>query len=137
MFLIQSIVSFIQSITMTTTLSISPGDSPPLEIYSLARLCTTGDIIANEPVHAAFCSELDAYYKRGYQPSDLWPVLLTAVKHCRPGMIKLLLSHGLPLQTMHVCEAVKTGSKEVFEAFLASGWDLNEQLGMFNPPVLA
>jgi hypothetical protein len=110
---------------------------PPLEITTLARLCFTGDITANDDINLAFHSELETYYKHGHRSLDLWPVLLTAIQYERPGIITLLLSRGLQLNSMYVYEAVATGSKDVFEAFLKSGWDLNKPLGTFDPPVLA
>ena len=122
---------------MTTTLSISSMNPPPSEISSLARLCFAGDIIANDDINLAFHSEFETYLKHGHRSVDLWPVLLTAIQHKRPGIIALLLSRGLQLNSMYVYEAVATRSKEVFDAFLKSGWDLNKPLSTFDPPVLA
>lgn len=117
-------------------MSFSPDVLPPSEIPFLARLCITGDL-EHINVNSTFHAKLDAYFQKGHQTPELWPVLLAAVEYARPKIITLLLSQGLAIHQMHVLQAVRTKSKEVLQALLDSGWDINQPLDTFYPPVLA
>ncbi|KAJ8114970.1 hypothetical protein OPT61_g3272 [Boeremia exigua] len=108
---------------------------PPSEISLLARLCIEGDV-DNDDISSAFHSDLNAYLAPCNPPSDLWPVLLAAIDHCRPGIITLLFCQGLSILPLFLERAVEVGSKAVFKAFLDNGCDLNKPLRQFCPPVL-
>lgn len=41
------------------------------------------------------------------------------------------------MNEMYIRQAIETRSKEVFEAFIESGWDVNETWDNLHPPVLA
>lgn len=122
---------------MVTTPAVHPVDPPPpREITDLARLCLQGDL-EHDDINLAFQTNLQAYSRQGHQMSLLWTVLFAAVQYARPRIFTLLLSQGLQLHPMYVEQAVSTGSKEVFQAFLDNGWNVNEPLYSFRPPVLA
>jgi hypothetical protein len=109
---------------------------PPKEISDLARLCYIGDIDVND-VNETFRNDLEAFKHRGHPLCELWPVLFSAVQSARPEIIKLLLSEGLVMNEMYIEQAIETRSREVFQAFIDSGWDVNTPWDELHPPVLA
>ncbi|KAF1958345.1 ankyrin [Byssothecium circinans] len=109
---------------------------PPEEISYLSQLCYFGDL-DDKAVHTAFRNSLEAFEQNGRSLRELWPVLLSAVQSARPHIIKLLLSRGLEMNEMYIKQAIQTRSKEVFQAFLESGWDVNMLWDNFHPPILA
>jgi hypothetical protein len=98
---------------------------PPEEISALSQLCHLGDL-DNQDVNVAFRRGLEVFERKNQSLCELWPVLLSAVQSARPKIIKLLLSRGLRMNEMYIRQAIKTRSKEVFEAFIENGWDVNE-----------
>lgn len=98
--------------------------APPKEIFDLSRLCYIGEFNDNH-VNVAFRTGLEAFEQRSHSLLELWPALLSAVQSARPEIIKLLLSRGLVMNEMYIRQAIETKLKEVFEAFLESGWDVN------------
>jgi hypothetical protein len=115
---------------------VSNSSPPPEEISHLAHICYSGDL-DNDDVNEVFRSSLEAFEQKGFSLLELWPVLLSAVQSARPKIIKLLLSRGLVMNEMYISQAILTPSKEVFQAFLESGWDINAPLNSFHPPMLA
>jgi hypothetical protein len=109
---------------------------PPSEISALAQLCYEGDL-GDKRIDETFYECLRAYERENHPLDELWPVLLSAVELNRPGIIKFLLSRGLPMNEMYINQAIKTRSKEVFQAFFDCGWDVNTTWNNFRPPVLA
>ncbi|KAI1666360.1 Ankyrin repeat protein [Pyrenophora tritici-repentis] len=106
---------------------------PPIEITTLARICRVGDLDDDQSFH----DELESFERKGHRSVELWPVLFSAVRHARPQIIKLLFSRGLAMNQMYIKQAIQTRSRDVFQAFIDSGWDVNEPWVNFHPPVLA
>lgn len=124
---------------MASTTILPPADNPgppPEEISHLSRICYIGDLDVND-VNVTFRNCLEAFEQTGHSMLELWPVLLSAVQSARPEIIKLLLSRGMVMNEMYIRQAIETRSKEVFQAFLDSGWDVNTLWDNFYPPVLA
>ncbi|RMZ72423.1 Ankyrin repeat [Pyrenophora seminiperda CCB06] len=109
---------------------------PPIEITLLARLTLIGDL-DNEKVNKQYHTHLDAYLEKGFPIYLLWPALLAAIEDARPLAVKTLLSRGMEISRMFVIQAINTKSKEVFQVLIDSGWDINEPVDTFYPPVLA
>ena len=113
--------------TLPPATNINP---PPVEITKLAQICCIGDLDV-DTVNESFHSNLASFEQKGHRLLELWPVLFSAVRCARPEIIKLLLlCRGLAMNQMYIKLAIKTRSKEVFQAFIDSGWDVNK-------PVLA
>ncbi|KAF1843450.1 ankyrin [Cucurbitaria berberidis CBS 394.84] len=124
---------------MAATTIHPPADNPgppPEEISYLSRICYIGDLDVNV-VNETFRNGLEAFEQKGHSLLELWPVLLSAVQSARPKIIKLLLSRGLVMNEMYIRQAIETRSKQVFQAFLESGWDVNTLWDNFHPPILA
>ena len=120
----------------TTTFPPANTDPPPEEISDLAQVCSIGDLNVGY-VNETFRNVLEAFKQKGHPLAELWPVLLSAVQSIRPGIIKLLLSEGLVMNEMYIRQAIETRSKDVFQAFFDSGWDVNTIWDNLHPPVLA
>lgn len=123
---------------MASTVTLPPANNtpPPEEISNLAQICYFGDLDVND-VNETFRNALEAFKQKGHPLCELWPVLLSAVQSARPEIIKLLLSEGLVMNEMYIRQAIETRSKEVFQAFIESGWDVNMIWDNLHPPVLA
>ncbi|KAE8832169.1 hypothetical protein P3342_013139 [Pyrenophora teres f. teres] len=109
---------------------------PPIEITTLARICRIGDL-DDDDVNRSFHDDLESFERKGHRLLELWPVLFSAVRYARPQIIKLLFSRGLAMNQMYIKQAIQTRSKDVFQAFIESGWDVNKPWVNFHPPVLA
>ncbi|KAH8723977.1 hypothetical protein GQ44DRAFT_760693 [Phaeosphaeriaceae sp. PMI808] len=103
---------------------------PPKEVATLTRVCILGDL-DDDSVRKFFENELQAYTQHGHPLNLLWPVLLAAVEYARSRIIKHLLAQ------MHIQQAIKSRSKEVFEAFLDNGWDAHNLVDTFYHSALA
>ncbi|KAF2793655.1 ankyrin [Melanomma pulvis-pyrius CBS 109.77] len=124
---------------MASSTILPPAENPsppPGEISDLSRICYIGDLDVND-VNVNFRNGLESFEQTGHSLRELWPVFLSAVQSARPEIIKLLLSRGLAVNEMYIRQAIETRSKEVFQAFFDSGWDVNTVWDNFHPPILA
>ncbi|KAJ5926872.1 hypothetical protein N7516_008645 [Penicillium verrucosum] len=62
--------------------------------------------------------------------------MVDAVRHDDAQFAEALLSHGLPLHPDYALGAAKWKAKNVLEALLKNGWNINKPISDAQPPVL-
>ncbi|KAL1637624.1 hypothetical protein SLS58_009227 [Diplodia intermedia] len=107
---------------------------PPKEVTRLVRECILGRLDQVKEIFQGYLENPDHAESRLY---GFWPVLLTAIEYNQPEIVRYLLSLGIPLERMHVEQAIKTESIPIFNVLLHHGWKINQPMGNYAPPALA
>ncbi|KAJ5737905.1 uncharacterized protein N7483_003030 [Penicillium malachiteum] len=68
---------------------------------------------------------------------DLHDVMMEAIQQDREEFVSTLLFHGFPIQPPYTRKATLYKAKRVLGCFLKAGWDINEPVGVLEPPVLS
>ncbi|KZF20702.1 ankyrin repeat protein [Xylona heveae TC161] len=107
---------------------------PPKEISSLADASAAGDL---DTVRNILQSYIKCQSPEDSRLQEFWPVLLTALSYDRAEIVSYLLDAGIPLSSLHIQQAVRTKSADIFEVFLRHGWDINAPFSETQPSALA
>lgn len=110
-----------------------PCKTAPATIEKLRCLCADGNL---KDFQDTLDSLLSNPQPEVFEIVDLHDVMMEAIQQDRVEFVSNLLFHGFPINPSYTFKATVCKAKGVLECFLKAGWDINEPVGVLNPPVL-
>ena len=102
-------------------------------IETIRSLCINGNLNAFQDTMDLLLSKPQP---EAFDIVDLHDVMMEAIQRDREEFVSTLLFHGFPIKPPYTRKATLCIAKHVLECFLKAGWDINEPVGVLEPPVL-
>lgn len=111
-----------------------PTRTPKETIEHLLSLCINDE-------HQEFAETMDRLSTSSppgtFAVRELGDVMTEAIKQDNVKFASTLLSYGLPIAPYFGWQATLVKAKGILEFYISAGWDINQPVGVLQPPVLA